>query len=111
MRGVDELRTLIEGALDRLTLTAELGGLHEAMRYAYEAGGKRIRPLLCLATTEAAGRPEPAAHRRREERPGLEPVQRGKVGVVAGDVAVLAADHPQRRLRQLSRDRAARIGE
>src|SRR6187431_2743657 len=55
MQGVDGLRTLIEGALDRLTLTAELGGLHEAMRYAYEAGGKRIRPLLCLATTEAAG--------------------------------------------------------
>jgi geranylgeranyl diphosphate synthase type II len=25
------------------------------MRYAYEAGGKRLRPVLCLATAEAAG--------------------------------------------------------
>lgn len=35
--------------------------LHEAMRYAALAGGKRIRPILCLAACEAVGgRPEAA---------------------------------------------------
>ena len=29
--------------------------LHEAMRYAVGTGGKRIRPLLCLAAAEAVG--------------------------------------------------------
>jgi geranylgeranyl diphosphate synthase type II len=29
--------------------------LHEAMRYAVLAGGKRLRPILCLAATEAVG--------------------------------------------------------
>ena len=33
----------------------ELGGLAEPMRYALGGGGKRIRPVLCLATAEAAG--------------------------------------------------------
>ena len=32
-------------------------GLEEAMRYSLLAGGKRIRPVLALATAEAAGRP------------------------------------------------------
>jgi geranylgeranyl diphosphate synthase type II len=32
-----------------------LGTLHEAMRYSLTAGGKRIRPALCLAACEAAG--------------------------------------------------------
>src|SRR5205807_2691883 len=34
-------------------------GLEEAMRYSLLAGGKRIRPVLALATAEATGR-EPA---------------------------------------------------
>jgi len=55
MRAADELRILVESSLEELELTAELGGLREAMRYAYEAGGKRVRPVLCLATAEAAG--------------------------------------------------------
>jgi len=29
--------------------------LHEAMRYAVLAGGKRLRPILCMASCEAAG--------------------------------------------------------
>lgn len=29
--------------------------IHEAMRYSVLAGGKRIRPILCLASTEAVG--------------------------------------------------------
>ena len=55
MRAADELRALVESSLEELELTAELGGLREAMRYAYEAGGKRVRPVLCLATAEATG--------------------------------------------------------
>ena len=55
MRPADELRELVETALAELVLTPELGGLREPMRYAYEAGGKRVRPVLCLATAESAG--------------------------------------------------------
>jgi geranylgeranyl diphosphate synthase, type II len=55
MRRPDELRTAIEAYLDRLVLSSELGGLEEAVRYALAGGGKRIRPVLCLATAEAAG--------------------------------------------------------
>jgi geranylgeranyl pyrophosphate synthase len=55
MRSPEEHRELIETYLAELALTPELGGLMESMRYALEGGGKRIRPVLCLATGEAAG--------------------------------------------------------
>ena len=55
MRAPDELRALVEQGLADLTPTASLDGLSEAMRYALDGGGKRIRPVLCLATAEAAG--------------------------------------------------------
>jgi geranylgeranyl diphosphate synthase type II len=55
MQRAEELRAAVEEYLDRLQLSPELGGLEEAVRYALEGGGKRIRPVLCLATTEAAG--------------------------------------------------------
>jgi geranylgeranyl diphosphate synthase, type II len=51
----DELRSAVEEHLAALQLSPELGGLEEAVRYALAGGGKRIRPVLCLATTEAAG--------------------------------------------------------
>lgn len=51
------------GAIER-ELDAQLppatqapSGLHEAMRYAVLAGGKRIRPLLCLAAGDIVGAP------------------------------------------------------
>ena len=53
MQAADELRDLVEATLSDLALTPELGGLAEPMRYAL--GGKRIRPVICLATAEAAG--------------------------------------------------------
>ncbi len=53
LRGPDELRGLVETFLDELELTPELGTLGEPMRYAL--GGKRVRPVLCLAAGEAAG--------------------------------------------------------
>src|SRR5207249_7504443 len=51
-----ELAALVEGYLDELALTPELGELAEPIRYALAGGGKRIRPVLCLATGEALGR-------------------------------------------------------
>jgi geranylgeranyl diphosphate synthase type II len=55
LRAPDELRALVEGYLAELAFTPELGGLEEAVRYPLEAGGKRVRPVLSLAVTEAAG--------------------------------------------------------
>lgn len=51
----EKLRALVEDYLGRLELSADLSGLEDSMRYALEGGGKRIRPVLCLATAEAAG--------------------------------------------------------
>jgi geranylgeranyl diphosphate synthase type II len=55
MRSADELRALVEDALAELTLAGP-AGLEEAMRHALDGGGKRIRPVLCLAVGEALGR-------------------------------------------------------
>jgi len=59
MRSPDELRQLAEDALASLPFAPELGKLEEALRYSLLGGGKRVRPVLCLATGEALGR-EPA---------------------------------------------------
>jgi geranylgeranyl diphosphate synthase type II len=46
----------VEQALDRLLPGDEAGGLIlQAMRYSLFAGGKRLRPILCLAAAEAVG--------------------------------------------------------
>jgi geranylgeranyl pyrophosphate synthase len=55
MRAPDELRALIERYLAELALTPELHGQASSVRYALESGGKRVRPVICLATAEAAG--------------------------------------------------------
>jgi geranylgeranyl diphosphate synthase, type II len=46
----DENQQLIEAALDRLMPSADTmpPTIHQAMRYSVFAGGKRIRPMLCL---------------------------------------------------------------
>jgi len=49
----NELRALVESYLAELALTPELGTLEPAVRHAL--GGKRIRPVLCLATGDAIG--------------------------------------------------------
>jgi geranylgeranyl diphosphate synthase type II len=56
----DELRLLIEDELERLVFwqDPDIDGLVEAMRYSLLAGGKRIRPVLALATARAIGRDE-----------------------------------------------------
>ncbi|HKD04440.1 MAG TPA: farnesyl diphosphate synthase [Bryobacteraceae bacterium] len=47
---------LVDAALDRLTPpeSAEPATIHRAMRYSLFAGGKRIRPILCLQAAAAA---------------------------------------------------------
>ncbi len=55
MRAPDELARLVESGLEDVVFHGELGELAEPMRYALGGGGKRIRPVICLATAEAAG--------------------------------------------------------
>ncbi len=54
---VRERTRLVNDALDRYTPapTVHPAELHEAIRYSLFAGGKRIRPLLCIASAEAVG--------------------------------------------------------
>jgi geranylgeranyl diphosphate synthase type II len=53
----EHLRADVERYLESLRFSAEFAtaGLEEAMRYSLLAGGKRIRPVLALATAEALG--------------------------------------------------------
>jgi geranylgeranyl diphosphate synthase, type II len=53
-----ELQHKVDAYLESLRFAAEPGTarLEEAMRYSLLAGGKRIRPVLALATAEALGR-------------------------------------------------------
>ena len=53
----EDLRELIDSYLEDLHFseTASTAGLDEAMRYSLLAGGKRIRPVLALATARAVG--------------------------------------------------------
>jgi geranylgeranyl diphosphate synthase type II len=55
MRKPDELRELTESYLAELALTPELHEQAASVRYALMVGGKRVRPVICLATAEAAG--------------------------------------------------------
>ena len=56
--------TQAEASLRRLTpaATARPARLHGAMRYSLEAGGKRLRPVLCLATAVAFDPQADATH-------------------------------------------------
>jgi len=53
----DDLRQLVDGALAELRFAAgdSTAGLEEAMRYSLLAGGKRVRPVLALATARGLG--------------------------------------------------------
>ncbi|HZQ66623.1 MAG TPA: polyprenyl synthetase family protein [Gaiellaceae bacterium] len=57
MHAPDELKGLVEEALEQLELWPELEGQRDSARYALvEMGGKRIRPVISLAVGEALGR-------------------------------------------------------
>jgi geranylgeranyl diphosphate synthase, type II len=53
----EDLRALVERTLEELTFsaTAPTAGLEEAMRYSLLAGGKRVRPVLALASARSLG--------------------------------------------------------
>ena len=61
MTNIDDLKTqwlrLVEAVLDEVLPKAGTrpAALSEAMRYAVGSGGKRIRPLICLASATAVG--------------------------------------------------------
>ena len=58
MHSPEELKALVEDELARLELWPDLLGQRDSARYALvEMGGKRIRPVICLATGEALGAP------------------------------------------------------
>ncbi len=50
-----ERQAQVEAALDRSLQVIYPEKIYEAMRYSLMAGGKRLRPILCLATCELAG--------------------------------------------------------
>ncbi|CAG7907058.1 unnamed protein product [Brassica rapa] len=52
---------LVNKALDEAIPVGEPLKIHEAMRYAVLAAGKRVRPILCLASCELVGGEENAA--------------------------------------------------
>ena len=55
-QNIDQLSAYIEGALKNLDLESlRPQELYQPIRYGLEAGGKRIRPLLCLLCCQAAG--------------------------------------------------------
>jgi geranylgeranyl diphosphate synthase, type II len=54
MRTADELREAVEAYLNSLSFAPELGRLEETVRYSLDSGGKRVRPVLCVAVAEAA---------------------------------------------------------
>jgi geranylgeranyl diphosphate synthase, type II len=53
----EDLRALVDDELERLrfAVVPATAGLEEAMRYSLLAGGKRVRPVLALATARALG--------------------------------------------------------
>jgi geranylgeranyl diphosphate synthase type II len=53
----EDLRVLVDAELEglRFSESAATAGLEEAMRYSLLAGGKRVRPVLALATARALG--------------------------------------------------------
>jgi geranylgeranyl diphosphate synthase type II len=53
----EDLRALVDAALERLRFSSlpATAGIEEAMRYSLLAGGKRVRPVLALATARALG--------------------------------------------------------
>ncbi|HEU4950498.1 MAG TPA: farnesyl diphosphate synthase [Holophagaceae bacterium] len=52
---LDRLLPLVESRLLAPFQGGEAARVGEAMRYSLEAGGKRVRPILCLLAAEAAG--------------------------------------------------------
>ncbi|GAB4535290.1 MAG: polyprenyl synthetase family protein [Pleurocapsa sp.] len=52
---LQQRKNLVDQALDESIAIARPEKIYEAMRYSLLAGGKRLRPILCLATCELTG--------------------------------------------------------
>lgn len=52
---LEERRTLVGAALEQSIPVTYPEKIYDAMRYSLMAGGKRLRPILCLATCELLG--------------------------------------------------------
>lgn len=52
---LEERRTQVEAALEQSIPVTYPEKIYDAMRYSLMAGGKRLRPILCLATCELLG--------------------------------------------------------
>ncbi|GAB1540585.1 polyprenyl synthetase family protein [Scytonema sp. NUACC21] len=52
---LSERKALVEAALDRSISVVYPEKIYESMRYSLLAGGKRLRPILCLASCELCG--------------------------------------------------------
>ena len=114
----EHLRVEVERYLEALRFSDEFAtaGLEEAMRYSLLAGGKRIRPVLALATASALGLDRatmlPLAGGDRAD-PHLLADPRRSAGDGRRRSAPRAADVPQgvrRRRRDPGRRRAVRRG-
>src|SRR3954465_7117165 len=59
---LEEGRKLTDAALERLLPAGSVRptSIHQAMRHSVFAGGKRIRPILCMEAGRAVAEPEPA---------------------------------------------------
>ena len=55
MRTTDEYLSIIEPAIKDLDIPEEPAGLYAPIVYTLSAGGKRLRPMLTLASCEAFG--------------------------------------------------------
>lgn len=52
---LNQKQALVEAALDQSLAVVYPEKIYESMRYSLMAGGKRLRPILCLATSELVG--------------------------------------------------------
>ena len=55
MLSANEYRQMADDAISRLSLPARPEGLYAPIRYMLDGGGKRIRPVLTLASCQAMG--------------------------------------------------------
>ena len=55
---LEQKKEFVEEALDQSLPIEKPAKIYEAMRYSLLAGGKRLRPILCLATVELLGENE-----------------------------------------------------
>ena len=52
---IDYFSEIIEKAIAAMGFPAEPSGLYEPVRYTLDGGGKRLRPVLLMASAEAFG--------------------------------------------------------